>query len=333
MKSHANIAIFVPHQGCPHTCTFCDQRTISGRTQPPSPEDVSRILCRALEQMGSRAGQGEVAFFGGSFTTIDPGYRRALLQAVQPYRDNFAGIRLSTRPDAVDEAILAELKAFGVTAIELGAQSMDDGVLDLARRGHCAADVEKAAALIKGAGFSLGLQMMTGLPGGTGETTLQTAEKLADLHPDTMRIYPALTLEGTGLAALYRAGQYLPPTLEETVELCACLLRFFDSRGIRVIRLGLHDEAQLRERLVAGPYHPALRELCEGKILLDAAKQELARQEIPPGPVTLYVTSGHQSKMAGQNRRNLLHLEQLGYRCAIGTDPLLKPLQLRVECP
>ena len=333
MKSHANIAIFVPHQGCPHTCTFCDQRVISGRTQPPSPEDVDRLLHGALEQMGPRAGQGEVAFFGGSFTAIDSGYRRALLQAVQPYRANFAGIRLSTRPDAVDEEILAELKAFGVTSIELGAQSMDDEVLALAQRGHCAADVEQAAALIKAAGFSLGLQMMTGLPGDTGETTLQTAEKLAALKPDTVRIYPALTLEETGLAALYRAGQYLPPDLEETVELCACLLQFFDRRGIPVIRLGLHDEAQLRERLVAGPYHPALRELCEGKILLDAAKRELARQEIAPGPVTLYVAPGHQSKMAGQNRRNLLQLEQMGYRCAIGTDRLLPPLQLRVERP
>jgi histone acetyltransferase (RNA polymerase elongator complex component) len=332
LKTHANIAIFIPHKGCPHTCTFCDQRAISGRQEAPTPQEVAQILDRALKQMGQRASQGEIAFFGGSFTAIDSEYRRALLQVVQPYRPHFGGIRLSTRPDAINGEILAELREFGVTAIELGAQSMDDQVLALAQRGHTALDVERAAHLIKAAGFSLGLQMMTGLPGDSKEGSLKTARRLAALGPDTMRIYPALTLEGTELARLYREGKYRPPTLEETVELCAHLLLYFEEQNILVIRLGLHHEAGLRERLVAGPYHPALRELCEGKILLDAAMKQLANQKAAPGAITLYVAPGSQSKMAGQNRRNLRYLEALGYRCAIRTDALLQPLQLRVEC-
>lgn len=332
MKTHANIAIFIPHQGCPHTCTFCDQRAISGRQKAPTPQEVAKILDRALEQMGEQFTQAEIAFFGGSFTAIDSQYRRALLQAVQPYRPRFRGIRLSTRPDAISGEILAELKEFGVTAIELGAQSMDDRVLSLAQRGHTAADVERASRLIREAGVSLGLQMMTGLPGDTPEGSLETARRLAALQPDTMRIYPALTLKGTELARLYRERKYQPLTLEETVELCARLLLYFEERNIPVIRLGLHQETELQERLVAGPYHPALRELCEGKILLAAALEQLVWRKAAPGPITLYVAPGSQSKMAGQNRRNLKHLEELGYRCSIRTDALLKPLQMRVEC-
>lgn len=331
MKRHANVAIFVPHAGCPHACSFCDQKSISGRVKMPAPADVAHTLERALQSLGDDAAGAEIAFFGGSFTAIDPGSRDCLLQAVGPYRSRFAGIRISTRPDGIDKDILASLRGFGVTAIELGAQSMDDAVLTLAGRGHTALEVERASRLIREGGFSLGLQMMTGLPGDTPAGARETARRLAALSPDTVRVYPALTLRQTRLECLYRAGAYTPDSLEAAVELCAELLLFFTERGIRVIRLGLHDTPSLRESLVVGPWHPALRELCEGKLLLAAALEDIEKKNIPPGPLRLYVATGAQSKMAGQNRRNLLALEERGYRAGIFCDGSLGYLQARAE--
>ena len=315
----ASVAIFVPHAGCPHKCSFCDQHTISGSKAPPTPAEVRLLLARAKETLGEKASQAEVAFFGGSFTSIDPGLRNRLLEAAAPFvgGSGFAGIRISTRPDAIDGEILRELKAFRVTAIEIGAQSMDDNILALAGRGHTAEDVVCASGLIRKAGFSLGLQMMTGLPGDDGLSSLETARKLAALRPDTMRVYPALVIAGTRLETLYRTGEYIPPPLEDTVGLCSKLLLYFHSRGISVIRLGLHQTETLSARLVAGPHHPALRELAEGKILLDAAIAGIRGQNLAPCPIELLVRREDISKMAGQDRRNLKELEALGYPARI----------------
>lgn len=333
MKRHANIAFFVPHTGCPHSCSFCDQRAISGSVRPPTPEEIRETLARAKAQLGEKSARAEVAFFGGSFTAIEGGLRRSLLEAAAPFvgEGGFAGIRVSTRPDRIDEAILTELRQYGVTAIELGAQAMDDRVLALAGRGHTAGDVEKASVLIKKNGFSLGLQMMTGLPGDSDEGGAKTAELLAELGPDTLRIYPALTLAGTELERLYLAGSYRPQTLEEAVSLCARLLLYFTERGIRVIRLGLHQTETMSTGLTAGPHHPAFRELVEGKILLDRARDALNRQGIPPGPVVLWVAPGSESKMAGQNRRNLQALQGMGYRPVIRADGSIPYLSVSVQ--
>ena len=128
---HANVAIFVPHNGCPHQCSFCSQKNITGQIGQPSPEDVHRAAQTALQDLGAHAAEAEIAFFGGSFTAIERGYMRSLLEAANAYlgESGFSGIRVSTRPDAVPEEMLFMLKEYGVTAIELGAQSMDDGVL------------------------------------------------------------------------------------------------------------------------------------------------------------------------------------------------------------
>lgn len=191
---HANVSLFIPHLGCKHQCSFCNQNQISGTQKPPDAEDV-RTVCEAFAQKdASRFECAELAFFGGSFTAIDRDYSDRLLNAAAPYVRNgvFAGIRVSTRPDCIDEEILAYLSGYGVTAIELGAQSMRGHVLQLNGRGHTPGDVEKAAQMIKAAGFSLGLQMMTGLYGADEQDDLYTARALAALEPDTMRIYPTL---------------------------------------------------------------------------------------------------------------------------------------------
>lgn len=272
--------------------------------------------------MGEHVQNAEIAFFGGSFTAIDPDYRLALLKiahaACETY--GFAGIRCSTRPDAIDDERLTVLKQYGVTAIELGAQSMDDEVLLLNRRGHTAKDVENAARLIRAYGFELGLQMMTGLPGDSDAKAMKTVERLLALKPNTMRIYPTIVLENTPLCDLYRAGKYTPQTLEEAVSLCAKLIPMIEQRGVKLIRVGLHASEELENR-VAGPFHPAFMELCRSAIFRENVLKALqARND---SEVTIDVDPRMLSIALGQKKENLQHFSKHGYTVHIRPDASL----------
>ncbi len=326
---HANVSIFVPQIGCPHRCSFCNQYVITGREKTPDRETVVSAIETALRS-GIDPAVSEIAFFGGSFTAIMPQLRRMLLEAAYPYVEKglFRGIRISTRPDAISAKILRELRSFGVCAIELGAQSMEDEVLRKNHRGHTARDTETAAAMIREAGFSLGLQMMTGLFGQSAESALDTAEKLIALSPDTVRIYPAIVMPDTELAALYQRGEYVPQELDEAAELCALLLERFEAAGIRVIRVGLHDEEGLREKRIAGPYHPAFRELCESRILRRRIEALLARTDSPQP--TVRICPRDLSKAIGQKKENLLYFENRGIRIRFETDETVPPLCARI---
>lgn len=330
---HGNVALFVPHAGCPHRCSFCDQRAIAGTEERLTPDKVEAACLQAESRITLPGRQAELAFFGGSFTALPKKEMYALLDAALPFvrRGVFRGIRLSTRPDCVDEGILAALAGRSVTAVELGAQSMDDAVLVQNGRGHTADDVERAAGLIRARGLSLGLQMMTGLPGSTPDTDRETAARLAALRPDTMRIYPTVALRGTPLDGMVRSGAYIPPTLEETVALCAELLLFFEEeRDIPVIRLGLHASPDLEQNRVAGPWHPAFRELCEGRIYRDRAASLLRECGIPPGPVRLLVHPRALSAMIGQRRGNVVWFRERGYRVEVEGDPALSRYRVKI---
>ncbi len=277
----------------------------------------------ALASLRKNAAQAEIAFFGGSFTAIERNRMHRLLKAAAPFvRDGkVKGIRISTRPDAIDEEILSVLKAFGVTAIELGAQSMDDKVLAENQRGHTAQDVVNASRMIHAAGFELGLQMMTGLYASDDRKDWETAQALIKLRPDTVRIYPTIVLEGTRLAELAESGEYAPQTLESAVALCAKLLLQFYKAGIPVIRLGLHSGGDVQEGYVSGPWHPAFRELCENEIYLANALQALEAQAIRGGKTTLLVGPGMVSKMTGQKRKNLQYIwEHMQTACKVKTQ-------------
>lgn len=328
---HANIAVFVPHNGCPNQCSFCNQRTISGASKQPEPSDVA-IACEKAMQGGCEGADVQLAFFGGSFTAIDRGYMISLLEAAQPYiKSGFLskGIRVSTRPDFIDGEVLSLLKEYGVRAIELGAQSMSDNVLALNKRGHTASDVEKASKLIKSYGFELGLQMMTGLYGSGDEDSIDTAKRFISLAPDTVRIYPTVVLPGTLLAELYLSGEYKVPSLDESVELCSHLLEMFDEAGINVIRLGLHAQQDVCKEYLAGGYHPALRELCEGEIYYRKIKSAL--EDKPHGSYEIIVASAEISKAVGQKKKNISRLSDLGYKCKIKGDSRYKRYELTVE--
>ena len=320
IKRHANVAIFVPHAGCPCQCRFCNQRHIAGQHRFPSAEDVQNA-CETAKRTLPDGAKAQIAFFGGSFTAIERDAMVGLLNAAAPYvkSGDFSGIRVSTRPDAIDEDVLAILKSYGVTTVELGAQSMDDAVLKRCQRGHTAKHVEDAARLIHKVGLSLGLQMMTGLPGDTDEGALRTARALAALTPDEVRIYPTLVIEGSPLAEDYRNGTYTPQMLEEAVALCVRLLTFFEEeRGIPVIRLGLHAEEEMMRHRVAGPWHPAFRELCESRIFREKAERLL--KETQKTNVVLAVHPACVSRMVGHRRENLTAFRENGYTVKVVAD-------------
>lgn len=316
---HANIAIFIPHAGCPHQCSFCNQKSISGATVQPTGQDVINTIESALTNSKLLPEKSEIAFFGGSFTAIDREYMISLLKAAYPYvKDGrFCGIRISTRPDAINDEILSILKHYGVRSIELGAQSMVDSVLQLNERGHDAQCVRDASNLIKSYGFSLGLQMMTGLYGDNDDGAIYTAQQFIALKPDTVRIYPTIVMDNTLLGELYRSGKYIPQSLDDAVSLCARLLGMFEQSGINVIRVGLHAQESLQNGMLCGPYHPAFRELCQSRIMLNQILEHLQQNNISSGNITIFVHPSDVSKMLGQKRSNITKLSQMGYQCDI----------------
>lgn len=330
---HSNIAIFVPHNGCPHQCSFCNQKEITGQSLQPHAEDVRSAVETARKSLGEKTRNAEIAFFGGSFTAIDREYMLELLDAASEFvkSGEFGGIRLSTRPDAISREILDILRSAGVTSIELGAQSMDEQVLLMNERGHTARDVRTASGLIHEYGFSLGLQMMTGLYGSSAEKDRYTAAMLAELKPDTMRIYPTVVMKGTRLYELYKSGQYLPPDAEQSVPLCAELLSFFESKGINVIRLGLHDSGSLRESMAAGAFYPSFRELCESRIMLENALKIISTQGISPGKIIVCINPKSISRFTGQKKSNIIKLGKMGYEIKIYTDDSLEKYEVVID--
>ena len=301
------LPIFVPHAGCPNDCVFCNQKRISGSLLPASAETV-RDAVSVLEP-----GSGyELAFYGGSFTAIPEAEQDALLAAVIPVRESGAvsAIRVSTRPDAITEEKLARLRLYGVETVELGAQSMCNEVLLRSGRGHTSEDTVKAAKLVKDAGFTLILQMMTGLPGGDDARDIETARAIAALRPDGVRIYPTVIIQNTPLEELWRAGKYRAHTVEDAVRVCARILPIFDSAGIPVIRLGLNPSDELSGgAAVAGAYHPALGELARSRLWRDKAEAMLSGVE-PGEEVVLGVAWSRISVMTGQHRANVSYLQE-----------------------
>lgn len=319
-----NISIFVPHQGCPCQCSFCNQKTITGQTKAPDKDDVVNAVETALKKKNF---EYEIAFFGGSFTAIDRDYMTSLLEAAYPYvkSGQVKGIRISTRPDCIDDEILELLKGYGVTAIELGAQSMDNGVLEANRRGHTAEDVVNASKLIKAYGFELGLQMMTGLYTDTEERCIETAKKIIDLAPDTVRIYPTVVLKDTYLAELFEKELYKPLNADESAELCAKLVPMFEKAKIKIIRLGLHSSEDIKKNMLAGGFHDSFGELVKSRIMADKI---LA---LPPGDYQVFVNPKSLSKLKGNGKSNIYLLIERGYNIKIITDNGMAVDELRIK--
>lgn len=291
---------------------------------------MSATLTKSIQHLGNNAENTEIAFFGGSFTAIDTDYMLSLLNATKPYISKLAGIRISTRPDCIDDNILSLLKEYSVTSIELGAQSMVDAVLNANNRGHCADDVINASKLIKNYGFSLGLQMMAGLYKSDFEKDIFTAEQFIALKPDTVRIYPTVIMKDTDLAEFYLNGSYKPYTLEESVNLCSRLIMMFENENINIIRLGLHYSESLINSSYGNNYHPAFKELCENKIFLDSflsKAKNIEKEKIK----RVIINQKSLSKFLGQKKSNYITLSDMGYCFEIDFDNTLKKYDLYIK--
>lgn len=324
--SHKIIPIFVPHKGCPNDCIFCNQKKISGQIEDMTAQKIPQIIETHLATMDSDD-DIEIAFYGGSFTAIDPSIQESFLSVASQYLSDarISQIRISTRPDCIDGENLRMQWHYGVRTIELGVQSLDDEVLRASCRGHDAACVPEAAALIKSMGFTLGIQTMTGLPGDTNETCLKTAVNVIRIAPSIVRIYPVLVIRGTELESQYISGSYKPQSLEEAVALCARLLELYEDNKIKVIRIGLQPTDTIREGsgsdVVAGPMHPAFRQLVESRLMRARLEAAIEKQGLAgTWNLTIHTGISNISNVIGQNRSNIQYLKQ---RYSIGRIKVL----------
>ncbi len=333
------IPVFLPQAGCPHQCAFCNQGTISGSSQKADDrETFSATVDQFLTYRGRAHGSAQLAFFGGNFLGLAPDQIRRRIGWAAAYvrRGTVDSLRFSTRPDTISPASLALIRDDPVHTIELGVQSMDDGVLVRSRRGHRARDAIRAVALLRQNGYEIGLQIMTGLPGDTRERAIATVEAVIALAPTFVRIYPTLVLAGSPLAADYSAGRYQPPTLDESIDLVARMWLMLMAAGIRVIRMGLQDGPGLADRaqVLAGPYHPAFGEQVLGHVFRTMAAAALTQAAPAQGRrVTLRVNPRRLSVMAGPHRCHRIHLENAYHlgRLRITGDEGLPRNQLEVD--
>lgn len=315
------LPFFLPMYGCPHQCVYCDQYAITGRQTVPSPEQVQRAL--ASFQGGPQA---ELAYYGGSFTCLPRRTQAAYLQAAQPALlvGTIGGIRISTRPDRVDEDTCAFLLEQGVTTVELGIQSFCDSVLECSGRGYSGETAREACLRIRAQGFRLGIQLMTGLPGDKDEQARSSMATSLDLGADLLRIYPTLVLAGTELARLYRAGTYQPQSLPAAVALCKDLLALAIAGERPVQRMGLNPSPELERSLLAGPYHPAFGGLVR-EALRHGHIHRLLTDCDPARPGILRFPSRDLPLVFGQRRAGSMALAREFPLLALEPDESLPP--------
>ena len=320
------IPYFIPHQGSPHHCLFCNQQKITGEQ---SELDSVTLLQQDIQQtiitwLGYRRGitRTQFAFYGGSFTCLPLVLQDGMLKAVQPWllSGEVESIRLSTRPDCIDTEICGFLWNSGVRTVELGVQSLDDKVLSTAMRGHNAEDCITAAECLKEHEFCLGIQLMPGLPGESRFSFIGTVRESFGLHPDFVRIYPALVIEHSGLAHLYDTGDFKPMTLERAIVMTAWARRKFLQSGIEVVRMGLQPSDSLEKSIIAGPYHPAFGELVKSREWFKKVKGLLNAH--PHRNITITVSDRDISTLKGIRKENMTKLANLG---------LAERLQIKID--
>ncbi len=308
------IPIFIPHRGCPHDCLFCNQQKISGYDRSGiAPLAITDIIDEWLDRNKDRS-QVQAAFFGGSFTCLPEKEQVDLLSAVQPYIRTKAidTIRLSTRPDCIDPAICRLLKDYNVGIVELGAQSLNDRVLQKSFRGHTAGHILTAFHLLKKSGMQVGLQLMPGLPGESTRSFLKGIDEVIALQPDFVRLYPALVVRESGLEKLYHADLYRPLSLGKAIALTARCYQKLKGAGINVVRMGLQPSESLEKSVVAGPYHPAFGELVQSRLWLKKIRAQLGLLRAGQ-KLLIHVSHRDISSVTGMKKQNTRRLEELGF--------------------
>lgn len=340
MKKEYIIPIFVPHLGCPNSCTFCNQKTISGQAKQVTAKEVKETIEYYLSNFKDDNKYVEVAFFGGSFTGIEEEVQEELLQAAFEFikQKKVNSIRISTRPDYIDKKILKRLKKYKVKTIELGVQSTNDYILARCQRGHTFEDVKKASKLIRRKHFILVHQMMVGLPESTKLDEINTTKSLIKLKPKIVRIYPVLVIKGTKLEEEYRNNEYIPLTVNQAVERCKEIVTLFNKKNIRVIRIGLQNTNTIDEpghnesEVVAGPYHPAFRQLVESSMWYDSVVEEIKQFNTKVKLVQVRANPVNINNIIGHKKENIEKLNQIyDVEVKVVADEKIKPGHFKVE--
>lgn len=318
MKKQYIIPIFVPHLGCPNDCIFCNQKSISGQKNNMTKEKAKKIIDEYLESIKNEEEKSvEIAFFGGSFTAIEEEKQEELLKLAYEYIEEgkVESIRISTRPDYIDKKVLKRLKKYKVKTIELGVQSANDYILKRSNRGHTFEDVKKASRMIRWNGFRLGHQMMVGLPESTRIDEINTAKALVKLKPKMIRIYPVLVVKNTDLEKEYKEGKYEPLSVVQAVEVCKEIVRIFADKKVDIIRIGLQSTDEIAEpgtknsEVVAGPYHPAFRQLVESAMWYDAIVAKIKKLNVKVKEVEVSVNPIDSNNVIGHKKENVQKLK------------------------
>ena len=309
------IPIFIPHAGCPHRCIFCNQDSITGATQKlPTPAELRSQIRKFLDYKKENRKPVQIAFFGGNFLGLKREKIISLLELATDFiREGLVdGIRCSTRPDTINEESLDMITDYPVSTVELGVQSMNDRVLTMAGRGHSALDTVHAVERLNERYLSIGLQMMVGLPGDDENGALTTAQRMADLGPDFVRIYPTVVVANSRLAKWYQRGEYVPLSLAESVTLVKKIYLKFKKASINVIRMGLQTSEDLKEgtTVLAGPHHPAFGHLVHSEIFLDMTISAIESAKVIKDPLTVFVNPRCISKMRGLKNANIKRLQR-----------------------
>lgn len=306
---HYNIPVFISHFGCPNSCVFCNQKKINGRETDVTMEDLKNIIEMYLETLPKNS-KKEVAFFGGTFTGISMKLQEEYLKTAYEYikRGDISGIRLSTRPDCITDEIVAQLKKYGVTSVELGVQSLNEEVLLATERYYPVSVVAEACKTIKKYGIELGIQLMIGLPKSTDESDYETAVKALDMEPDMVRIYPTLVIKNTKMENMFLEGEYTPLTIEEAIARTRKIYALLESNGVNIIRVGLQPSEDLREDgvVLGGPFHPAFRELVETEIYYSFFKKIIDREK----KLEILANEKNISKLVGIKKVNKIRLKE-----------------------
>ena len=340
MEKQYIIPIFVPHLGCPNDCVFCNQKSISGQKNNMTKEKAKEIIENYLKSIKEDDAQIEIAFYGGSFTAIKPEKQEELLKTAYEYieQGKVESIRVSTRPDCIDKQVLKRLKKYKVKTIELGVQSANDYILQKANRGHTFADVQKASKLIRRKGFKLGHQMMVGLPESTRIDEINTAKALIKLKPKMIRIYPVLVVKNTKLAEDYQKGDYEPLPLVQAIEICKELVRMFADKNIEIIRVGLQNTEEItnpeeeKSEVIAGPYHPAFRQLVESSMWYDAIVEKIKKLNVKVKEVEVIVNPRDANNVIGHKKENIQKLKDTyDVDLILKQDEKIKPGKSQVE--
>ena len=334
MKKEYIIPIFVPHLGCPNECTFCNQKKISGQTKMVTAKDVKDTIEYFINHFKDEEKYIEVAFFGGSFTGIEVEKQEELLQAAYEYIEKgiVNSIRISTRPDYIDKTILKRLKRYKVKTIELGVQSTNNYILKKSKRGHTYEDVKKASKLIRRHGFVLGHQMMIGMLDSTKLDEIRTAKELIKLKPKIVRIYPVLVIKGTELEEQMEKGEYTPLTVGQAVDRTKEVMTLFNNKKIDVIRIGLQntdtitDPENPQSEVVAGPYHPAFRQLVEGNMWYDAILSRIKKFSTKVKKIEILANDVNINNIIGHKKENIEKLKDIyDVEVVVKPDDRIKP--------